>query len=253
MKKIITIIMLVPSICFGWGKTGHRVVGELASLHLTDLAKLQVKDLLKHESLATASVWPDRIKSDAKMRKKYSHLHYLNANKGKTVQERDKKKQGDILSAIEDFSKTLKDPKKPKKERVIALRFLVHLIGDLHQPLHTGYASDHGGNKVKVTWFGEKTNLHMVWDEKLINLEELSFTEYTKKLNYASKEQIKEWQSSKPLVWAQESRAYVEKAYEYKEAKYWEYNYSYQHLDFLNERLQRAGIRLAGHLNNLLK
>ena len=81
---------MIPTLCFSWGKTGYRIVGELASLHLTDLAKLQVKELLKNESLASASAWPDRIKSDAKMRKKYSHLHYLITKKGKSIKERKK-------------------------------------------------------------------------------------------------------------------------------------------------------------------
>ena len=253
MKQLFVMILMVPGLCWGWGKTGHRVVGDIAQKHLNDLAKLQLRKILGHEKLPESSVWPDRIKSDPKLRKTYNHWHYLKAKKGMEIANRKTQKNGDILTAIDHFSKILKNSKESHKNRLEAVRFLTHLVGDLHQPLHTGYAEDRGGNSIKLKWFGKDTTLHNIWDENLIDLEELSYTEYSSKINRASKKLIKKWQATKPVVWAQESRDYLSKVYVYKQKKYWEYDYSYKHLNFLNERLLKAGIRLAGLLNNLLK
>ena len=184
------------------------------------------------------------------MRKLYSHLHYLSFDKNENFNKNSANKKN-ILTAIETFTNILKNKKSPNSEKVIALRFIIHLIGDLHQPLHIGYPDDRGGNTIKVSWFGNKTDLHHVWDDEIIKLEELSYTEYTKKLNTLSIKDISKWQSTGPLTWAKESRAYMPKTYEFKEKKHWEFEYSYKHLDFLNTRLKQAGIRLAGHLNNI--
>ena len=101
----------------------------------------------------------------------------------------------------------MKDKKSTKEDKIIALKFLVHLIGDLHQPLHVGNGKDRGGNDIKVKWFGEATNLHNVWDEKLINLQELSYTEYSNYLllniDYSL---IREWQGANILEFINESK-----------------------------------------------
>jgi hypothetical protein len=250
LKYFTILLILLPTTCFSWGKIGHRTVAQLASLHLTSSAKKEVIKLLGSESMAQASIWPDRIKSDPKLKNKYSHLHYISFKNNESFKKNSANKEN-ILTAIDTFSKILKNKKSPKSEKVIALRFLIHLVGDLHQPLHTGFPQDRGGNKIKVTWFGEKTDLHHIWDDKIIKLEELSYTEYTTKLNDFSKSEIKTWQSSSALTWAKESRNYIPKTYKFKEKKYWEFEYSYKHLGFLNKRLKQAGIRLAGLLNNI--
>lgn len=237
---------------YGWGKTGHRTVGEIASRNLSPKAKEAVKKIFNNkETLAEAALWPDRIKSEAKYRKLYSHLHYISFDKNISLDDHLKKSQEHILWAIDKFTKDLKDKKSTNEQKLIALRFLAHLIGDLHQPLHVGYSNDRGGNTVKATWFGNKTDLHHIWDDDIIKLEELSYTEYASKLNIASQKDIMKWQKSAPTEWAKESREYLPKTYDFKEKKYWEYEYSYKHLDFLNLRLQQAGYRLAGHLNKL--
>ena len=250
LNLILILLLSTPTLCLAWGKIGHRTVGELASLHLTKHSKKEIVKLLGSESMAEASLWPDRIKSDPKMRKLYDHLHYLSFKKSERFNKNSANKEN-ILTAIESFSKILKSPKTPKSEKVIALRFLIHLVGDLHQPLHVGYPDDLGGNNVKLKWFGKKTNLHHVWDDEIIKSEELSFTEYTKKLNTVTKKEIANWQKTMPLTWAKESRNYMPKVYDFKESKYWEFKYSYKHLEILNKRLQQAGIRLAGLLNKI--
>jgi hypothetical protein len=255
MKKIMLLILscLFSLQVFSWGKIGHRVTGEVATQHLTKKTKLELSKLLDGQTLAQVSNWADFIKSDAKMRKKYSHLHYKSFGKDIDLAKAPKTEKGDILSAIADFTSILKDKKSKIKDKILALKFLAHLVGDVHQPLHVGYAHDKGGNDVKVDWFGQKTNLHAVWDEKLIQSQELSFTEYTAFINHATPSEVKQWQKTGEFVWAKESRSYTPKTYEFKAGKYWEYAYAYKHIKYLEQRLLMGGVRLAGLLNQIFK
>ena len=255
MKRIVVLcLVLISSQSFGWGKIGHRVVGEISDSYLSTKAKLEIKKLLMNETLAQVSVWPDFIKSNKELRDKYNHYHYMNLEKGDSIEKRSYiNKKGDILSAISLFTKQLRNKKNFVEDRVIALKFLVHLIGDIHQPLHVAKKSDKGGNDIELSWFGKKTNLHAVWDDHLIQMEELSYTEYTKLINHASQKEIKEWQMSDAKIWAEESNSYLDKVYKYRVEKYWEYSYSYDHIKYLNSRLLKAGVRLAGHLNNVFQ
>ena len=239
--------------CFSWGKTGHRIVAELATHHLTKTTQMKVADILGFESMNEAGLWPDRIKSDSKLRSKYSHLHYISFVKNKKLTDQKLQKQEHIISALKSFEETLANKKATLEEKRIALRFLIHLIGDLHQPLHVGYTKDKGGNSINLKWFGEPTNLHRVWDEHLIDMEELSFTEYVTKLQNQDQKVLKGYMKGDYLTWAQESRDYLKSVYDYSTKMYWEYNYSYTHLKMVDQRLAQAGLRLAYILNKTLK
>lgn len=236
---------------FGWGKTGHRIVGEIAQAHLDKEAAAEVAKLVGPETLAQVSNWPDFIKSEPQKWRKTFSWHYINVPKGEKVKKL--KEKNNILGAIEELSKTLKTKKTSKEERAVALKFLVHLVGDLHQPMHVGRKSDRGGNRHDVEWFGEKTNLHALWDESLIAFQELSFSEYAKWLNHPSKEQIKKWQASTPMDWARESRAIRKTIYkESPKGANLKYEYNHKFKSTLDSRLLMGGVRLAGLLNDLL-
>jgi len=257
MKKIIFslgIFTLLFSLqAFGWGKTGHRVVGQIATKHLNGKAKREIKKILGVESLAQGSTWPDFVKSDSDMRKKFSHWHYVNAKKGVKLKDRKVNPKGDILFGIRHFVKILNRSKSSPQEKLHALRYVVHFIGDIHQPLHTGFAEDRGANSVQLKWFGQDTNLHKVWDEDLIDMQQLSFTEYTAFVDHATPVQIQRWQNSKALDWANESRKLLANAYLATNGKYWEWNYNYIHIETINKRILMAGVRLAGVLNEIYK
>ncbi len=255
MKNVIVFIILVcfQNSAFAWGLLGHRITAQIAESYFHKNIKEKVKKILKNETMAMASNWPDFIKSDPKLRKKYSAWHYVSFPPKVKIENRKGKQGGDILYGIKYFSDILKDKEAGMEEKRDALAFIIHLIGDLHQPLHVGYTNDKGGNLKKVNWFGESTNLHTVWDERLIQMQELSFTEYTKEINKISGEDIKKLQSSTVLDWAKESRRYLPKAYGFKQTRYWEYRYNYKHIKYLNQRLLSGGVRLAGLLNKVLK
>jgi hypothetical protein len=191
---------------FGWGQTGHRAVGEIAQSFLSTEATIRVHQILGGQSLARVSTWPDEIKSEPQT---YQHTfiwHYTDWPDD-MHEHTETGSSGQLMTSINDHLKTLKDPSAVSDKKAFALKFLVHLIGDLHMPLHVGNATDVGGNACKVTFHGSVTNLHALWDEKLIDRTSLSFTELSRFVRSGvTNDQITEWKKGSPLDWALESK-----------------------------------------------
>ena len=249
------ILLFSSSQIYAWGKTGHRVVAAIAFKHIDHNTTKEIKKILGDEPIYEAALWPDRIKSDNKLRPQFSHTHYINIDKGLSVEEHLAKnaKQTNIISELARFKKILLDKKATLDEKKVALRFVIHLIGDLHQPLHVTPVKNEGGRNDYFKWFGEKRNLHAIWDENLIDMEELSFTEWVQLLDSFPKKKILESQKGNTISWAQESHDLVSKVYDMKDIdmKHFHYNYSYKHLELAQMRLRLAGYRLAAYLNQI--
>lgn len=235
---------------FAWGPTGHRVVGRIAEHHLSPQAAQAVAELLAPEELAYVGTWADDIRSEAEWAKADS-WHWVTIPDGKTYAEAEKNPTGDLLEAIGRFEKTLADRSAPRLERVQALKWLTHLIGDLHQPMHVGRGDDRGGNEIVVLWFDQPNNLHSVWDGRLIDKTELSFSELAAKLDHATPAEVRDWQKGSPLDWAKESQALRTSCYELGDRRL-SYRYLHDHWPTVEHRLLQAGIRLAGELDRLL-
>ncbi|MCK5882872.1 MAG: S1/P1 nuclease [Bacteriovoracaceae bacterium] len=253
MKLILLSIfsLLISSAAFGWGQIGHRVIGEVAMKHLNKNARKQVRRILEGRDLAIASTYADFVKSD-KAYRKYNSWHYLNAPKGQSYMDSTKSKKGDVVQGIIYFEDILRNKKTSAANQKLALRYLSHLVGDVHQPLHAGYPSDRGGNHVDLTWFEKDTNIHWVWDEGMIDMLQLSYTEYVKHFYFPTKKEIKIWRKSSYVEWVNESRSYMDAAYKaVGSGKYWEYKYQYQFRDIVAGRLIRAGVRLGHMLNQI--
>jgi len=182
MRKLIllTLSLALATPAHAWGPIGHRITGAIADENLSGLARANVRMLLGTEDLAEAATWPDDMKSnpDTFWQKQASPWHYVTV-KGDEYKATDAPAEGDAMTALSRFTATLRDPRAPLEDKRLALRFIVHIIGDLHQPLHDGAGNDRGGNAVSVTWFGKPTNLHSVWDSGLIEQRSLSYSEYT--------------------------------------------------------------------------
>ncbi len=242
---------------FSWGLTGHRVVAEIAENHLSKKAKKGIKELIGKETLAWWSNWSDFIKSDTSYR--YAgRWHYINMpgnmSKDHFIDSIQKQPGTNLYSQIKLLSAQVGDKSLAKKERQFALYFLVHLVGDLHQPMHIGRQEDLGGNRVEVSWFGKKTNLHAVWDTDLIDFQQYSYKEYASLLDIASKAQVKQWQESALEEWFYESYVLANTIYNFTppEAKLsYEYNFRFQQT--LNDQLLKGGLRLAAILNQCFK
>lgn len=245
--------MLFPLLigqAFAWGQNGHRVVGFVAEKHLSKKAKKQIREILDGNSLAEVSVWMDDIKSDDA----YDHTHdwhWVTVPAGVNYEDTEKNPKGDLIMKIEELVEILKAGNLTAEQEEEYLKFLVHLVGDLHQPMHVGSGEDTGGNDVKLEWFGKRSNLHRVWDTEMIESKNLSFTEIARFLGEPEKSEIKAWQSSSIRDWAYESRSYLPEAYEIPENGRLGYKYMYEHYDTVEQRLLQAGVRLAGLLNEI--
>jgi hypothetical protein len=237
-----------------WGQTGHRVTGAIAEQYLTPEAQIAINQILINEDLAEASTFSDEMRSNPSefWQKTASPWHYVTVPAGKTYVEVGAPEQGDAFSALEAFAKQLKDPQSSLEQKQIALKFIVHIIGDLHQPFHAGNGTDKGGNDVKLSFFWEDSNLHRVWDSGLIDNENLSYTEMTAKLSRKiTSQQAKEWMQADPETWIAESAEL--RANLYPESKKLSWEYQYQNLPIAKQRLQMAGVRMAAYLNTLFK
>ena len=260
MKKNLLVLLLVlllvaafSTSAFSWGKAGHRIVGEIAQRNLDSKTLKMIHELAGDDDLSRLSTWPDEIRSDPKMGYA-SPWHYVSIPNGKSYFDQKRNKEGDVIEALYRFEDTLRDPKETKEHKLDALRFLIHMTGDLHQPLHVGLAEDRGGNSIRVKWFKTETNLHSVWDEELIDFEKLSFTEYANYLNHFSKDDKKNYEKGTYIDWAHESQELRPKVYDFgspSESTNLSYEYSYKVKPIIELRLKQAGLRLAYVLNKI--
>ncbi|WP_291078077.1 S1/P1 nuclease [Hyphomonas sp.] len=233
-----------------WGKTGHRIVGEVATHYLSAPAEAAVREILGPEGLAEASDWPDYMRSnpDAFWRSEANPWHYVTIPEGMTYAETTPPEAGDAITALTKFRAIVLDEEASLDDRQLALRFIVHLVGDLQQPLHAGNGKDRGGNWVDVVFFEEMSNLHEVWDEKLIQYEELSYTEWAAWLvQKITPADLGEWGRATPAQWADESAAIRDTIY--PETEILSYDYAYMARPILNRQMSKGGVRLAAYLN----
>lgn len=251
MQKFIGIILFtfISSWALGWGATGHRVTGYIADKHITKKTRIALQRVLGQQSLAMASTWMDEIRSDST----YDYAvdwHWVTIQDGETYDQSIKNPKGDIIQTLERIIAELKSKKLSPKDEAERLKMLIHLIGDIHQPLHVGGGSDRGGNDVKLTWFRTDSNLHRVWDSDMIDDTKLSYTELAESLHKPDAVQVKTLQQSSVRDWATESMGYRKQVYDIGNGKL-SYQYQYKYFSIVRERLSQAGIRLAGVLNEI--
>ena len=251
----IGLLLYAPIQSMAWGMIGHRVVGEVASHYVNKQTQREVSLILGSESLALAGTWADFIRSDSS----YSYLgtwHYANFSDRLDFQalktQMDQDTTSNIYNRIKFLSSELKGKKHDQIKKQLYLRMLVHLVGDIHQPMHMGKKEDSGGNGIKVFWFGQTSNIHRVWDSDLVEFQQLSYTEYTKAINFPTPLQVKTWQKDDLAVWANESYQASRKIYnEIKPDERLGYRYNFVNVEIMNERLLKGGVRLAGLLNRI--
>ena len=242
--------LLISQQSFGWGKTGHRAVGYIAEQYLTKKARKEIKKIMGSESLAIASIWMDFIRSD----RAYDQMdpwHYATIPNGLHYSEAGTPKEGDVIFTIKRLIQELETKQFTDEDELFAIRCLIHLIGDIHQPLHVGTAEDRGGNDVKVKWFGSNSNLHRVWDSDMIDGQQLSYTEMAESINFPTNSQILQWQKDPLMKWVEESISYREQIYALPDNSSIGYRYSFDNWATVEHRLLQAGIRLAGVLNQI--
>lgn len=243
----ILLIFLAVQSGHAWGALGHRAVGLIAERYLSERASLAVRGILGPDSLAEVSTWADEIRSDPAW-DHASPWHYISVDDDESLETVERNPDGDLLEALHRFEEMLRDPESSHEKKAQALKWMVHLMGDLHQPLHVGRRDDRGGNEIDVRWFREPSNLHRVWDSGIINSQDLSYSELADFIDDPTLPQIRQWQSGDYERWAQESFDLRSQVYEIGDGNLsWEYRY--KKWPIVERRLLQAGIRLAGKLN----
>ena len=251
-KLLVIAAVFLTFNAISWGLTGHRVVGDIAQQHLTKKAQKEITKIMGTESLVDAANWMDFVKSD----QAYNYMnvwHYVTIPDGETYAKSTKDPKGNIIWAINKFIGELKSDTLTQEEKKFAIRCLVHLVGDIHQPLHVGNGKDRGGNDIKIKYFWQESNLHRIWDSGMIDDQKLSYSEWTVKLNHVSKDQLEQWQAATVTDWANESMALRPSVYDFGDQTNLTYRYNFDHIGEVQLRLTQAGVRLAGIFNEIYK
>jgi len=259
-RFLITVILLSTSIfLLSWGVVGHRTVGRIAEKHLSQNAKAAVRDLLGSETLADVSTWADEVRNQPEY-KPTGAWHYINLPLGLSYPgfrtQVEEMSLENLYSAIHKQEQVLADKTAPREKRIEALKFIVHFVGDLHQPMHVSRAEDKGGNTIQLNYNGSGTNLHSLWDTGLIESEGMDYQQLAEKYDHASAAQISQWQSDPLVKWLWESYEISSTLYAEVDAmrsRSIDERYYTAHIAIVRQRLEQAGIRLAGLLNAIFK
>ncbi|MBR2351385.1 MAG: S1/P1 nuclease [Alistipes sp.] len=255
MKRLLTFTF---SLCFvlqsfGWGQKGHDVVAYIAECNLRPEVKERVVAALGNHSLVYHANWLDNASYQQDFR--YTKTwHYANVDEGFTYATMDKNPKGDAVTAIAQLVAELKSGALSAEQEDIRLRMLIHIVGDIHCPMHAGHLSDLGGNKVEVFFFERKTKLHSLWDTTLVEaVHKWSYTEWQQQLDlYTSADRKAELSKSEPIDWLNESHKIATDIYRASPAKtQLKYNYIAYAAPIIESRLLAGGIRLAYLLNDI--
>ncbi|MDE6831656.1 MAG: S1/P1 nuclease [Muribaculaceae bacterium] len=251
--------ILVAAIAFAaapsalaWGQKGHDVTAYIAEQHLTEATRAAVDSLLEGKSMVYWANWLD----NASHTRPFAYTktwHYKNIDAGERYEEAQANPAGDAVLAIKAQLETLQDPHKSFDDKQLAMKILVHVVGDIHQPMHMGHATDLGGNRVKVKFFGRDNNLHSVWDSNIVESgHKWGFTEWQMMIDRATPAQEAEIIGGSIDDWAKQSAAIAATIYEETpEGSNLSYNEVARWTPVIEDQLLNGGLRLAHLLNTL--
>jgi hypothetical protein len=245
-----------------WGPHGHRIATRVAEARLTPAARAAVRELLHEgDNLTDVSTWADEEGHDAVPGS--ASWHYVNVPLSATRYDARFCPGGTcVVARIKHFRSLLADRSAPRRERQRALLFLVHLIEDIHQPLHVGDNRDRGGNLAQVQFLGEGTNLHRLWDSGLINVIDRNEHAWVERIGrLLTAENVRSWSRGSVEDWATESLLESRKAYYFPAGARQPMlsgtrlgdDYVAMARPILERRLAQAGVRLANELNALYR
>ncbi len=251
--------LLLPALALAWGPTGHRIVGELAQRQLSPQAATAVADLLRDEpepTLAGVANWADGLRqTDPELVRRTSRWHFVDVATGSCdyVPARDCPGDNCVIAAINNQLSVLRDKSQPRAARIQALKFVVHFIGDVHQPLHSSNRPDRGANDYQISYHGHGTNLHAVWDSLILHGKAPTPGDYAARLAMTpiavSDKQVDAGAAQR---WAHESCMAIDSAQLYPSGHIIDDAYLDAHRPLAEQRLRLAGARLAAELNSVL-
>ena len=239
---------------FAWGQKGHDVTAYIAECHLTPEAAEKVHKALGGYSpvyfanwLDFASYWPEYAYTKT--------WHYLNVDEGETIESMPKNPKGDVLKAVTEITEKLKSGKLTPDEETLNLKMLIHLVGDMHCPMHLGRLSDLGGNRRPVRFFNRETSLHSAWDTNLPEaVHNWSYTEGQEQIDRLTDDEAAEITAGEPADWVKETHAICEEVYASSpEGTKIEYDYIFKYTPVIEKQFLRGGRRLARLLNEIYR
>lgn len=238
---------------FAWGQKGHDTVVAIAENHFTPTTKAAVEDLLDGHSPVYYANWLDNASNTPEYA--YSKTwHYKNIDANKNFDNAPKIKEGNIVDALTEQIQVLADTTRSREDRTLALKMVVHFLGDIHQPLHMGHASDRGGNQWYIKFFKAATNLHTVWDSKLPGAaHDWSYSEWVDQIDRATpEEQTEIIAGGTPDKWGRETYEICTEVYDQTPQ---DYNVAYDYIAKWTPTIERqflkGGLRLADVLNDI--
>lgn len=244
------LLSLLVSQAFAWGQIGHYLIGFMAERQMKKSTKKKVEAVLYPMSLGRSGTWMDEIRSD----RSYDYAttwHYLNSKNGEydpSTQE----KGGDAFEAIQRIKEELKAGGLDSKTEAEKLKMLIHMVEDIHQPLHVGTGDDRGGNDVKIEFFNQPTNLHALWDSGMIDRQGMSYSEIGNELyRRLSPEMMAKYRSATMQDWLKEAVSLRPMVYNLPENKRISYPYMYENYSIAEERMIAASVRLAQILEEI--
>lgn len=262
---LITLAATLPG--FSWDVVGHRIISDVAYRYLTPEARTSVDRVLGYErAMVALSSWADEIQNDT-IYPQQKVWHYQDMDAGKTPAEvrylyEHKDAEGYHLFCAKDSLVRLLHE---TPDNADALKFVVHLCGDEFQPMHMGHHNDLGGNKVTLYWFGQRTNMHTLWDRYMIDHTRYSSTEFADYLcrRFASRhEEIEGWDELRCIQQTYDAATAIYNYYDELHAQAddkghlprgYEYGYTYRFRPTLDLQLYMAGVQLAKVLNDIYK
>ena len=254
-KQILAFSLLCLSISLSaYDAVGHRIVADIAYQNLTNKARAQVDEVLGKHGIIYEATWADEVRSDKKYAYSYQ-WHYQNLKDGMTTADFQKlldnpKAEGEHLFYALD---TLTSRLKKDKNDAEALKFLVHFVGDLHQPMHLGRLEDLGGNKISINWFGKTINLHSLWDSYIVESNKMSYSEFSRYLQDKFEPKRSEFKKYSILQSIEAGYAIRTQIYAYDTTDTNNYHYVYFFADKQDEMLYRGGIQLSNILNDIYR
>ncbi|PZX57983.1 S1/P1 nuclease [Algoriphagus chordae] len=253
MKKLLTtsvFVFLIATQSFAWGQLGHYLIGYMAEMQLKRSVRKKVEKVLYPMSIGRSGTWMDEIKSDRAF--DYANpWHYMTSIAGE-YDESIQEKGGNVYAEIIRIKSELKAGNLSPEKEAEMLKMLIHLVEDIHQPLHVGTGEDRGGNDVKLSYFGRSTNLHAVWDSSIIEGWNMSYTEIGDELSgRLNKDLIAGYRAGGIDTWLAEAVAARPLIYNLPENKKLSYNYGFDTRATIEERLIAASIRLAQILEEI--
>ncbi len=265
-------LLFAPALASAWGAAGHQAVGEIASHYLTPEAEAKLQGVLSaagYDSLAEAGYWADAHARLFERYREYGRRHYVNVDPTAQRVDLDRDCPEDcILAALEVLAAGFRETGRATGARGDDLRFLVHFVEDLHQPLHVSHPDDRGGNETPVSLFGREMNLHWAWDGGLIDRRLADYGErqgvgwrsdrrwerwaYDLRLEIGP-EEIRAWTATlDPVDWAEESLRLARRyTFEVEPGAALDESYYEETIPVVEERVKVAGVRLASLLNDL--